>query len=279
MFADDSAIFAEDDTEATHILYDIARHSKLYGLKVNAEKTKVLTTDGSPTIVHLNGVQIKQVQQFQYLGSLVEEKKVASSVEIRTRIGQAAAAFASLRWCVWKKNNISLATKIRLYRTLILPILLYGAETWTMLKHDLSKLEVFQMRCLRCILGVSLRDRHSNDTILTSCGSQPTIGDLIQRRRLRWFGHICRMDPSRYPHGLLWLTRPTDWRVHRNAPKKTWMKQIQDDLKALRLDLEQARTIALDRKAWKIIVGQAREPAAPTAAYWLRGRPPPLVAR
>uniref|UniRef100_A0A3Q4G418 Reverse transcriptase domain-containing protein n=1 Tax=Neolamprologus brichardi TaxID=32507 RepID=A0A3Q4G418_NEOBR len=43
MFADDSAIFAEDDTEATHILYDIARHSKLYGLKVNAEKTKVLT--------------------------------------------------------------------------------------------------------------------------------------------------------------------------------------------------------------------------------------------
>lgn len=76
MFADDSAIFAEDDTETTHVLYDITRHSKLYGLKVNAEKTKVLTTDGSPTIVHLDGVQIKQVQQFQYLGSLIEEKKV-----------------------------------------------------------------------------------------------------------------------------------------------------------------------------------------------------------
>uniref|UniRef100_A0A3P9D8H3 Uncharacterized protein n=1 Tax=Maylandia zebra TaxID=106582 RepID=A0A3P9D8H3_9CICH len=74
--------FEGHDTEATHILYDISRHSKLYGLKVNAEKTKVLTTDGSPMIVHLDGVQIKQVQQFQYLGSLVEEKKVASSVEI-----------------------------------------------------------------------------------------------------------------------------------------------------------------------------------------------------
>lgn len=49
-----------------------------------------------------------------------------------------------------------------------------------MLKHDLSKLEVFQMHCLQCILCVSLCDRHSNDTILTSCGSQLTIGDLIQ---------------------------------------------------------------------------------------------------
>ncbi|CAI5653223.1 unnamed protein product [Oreochromis niloticus] len=144
VFAGDIGVFAGDDTKVTDILFDIAWHSKPYGLKINAEKTKVLTTDGSPAIVHLDGVQIKQVQQFKYLGSLVEEKKVASSVEIRSRIGQAVAAFASLRWCAWKKNNISLATKVHLYQTLILPILLYGAETWTMLKHDLSKLDVFQ---------------------------------------------------------------------------------------------------------------------------------------
>uniref|UniRef100_A0A669EVJ2 Reverse transcriptase domain-containing protein n=1 Tax=Oreochromis niloticus TaxID=8128 RepID=A0A669EVJ2_ORENI len=50
--------------------------------KLNAEKTKVLTTDGSPAIVHLDGVQIEQVQQFKYLGSLIEEKKVASSIDL-----------------------------------------------------------------------------------------------------------------------------------------------------------------------------------------------------
>ncbi|XP_051787580.1 craniofacial development protein 2-like [Erpetoichthys calabaricus] len=105
--------------------------------------------NGSQTNVQLDGVQIEQVQKFKYLGSLVQEKKVASTVEVHSRIGQATAAFASLKWCLWKQTHISNKTKIRLFKTLILPILFYGSETWTLLKQDLNKLEVFQMRCLR----------------------------------------------------------------------------------------------------------------------------------
>ena len=123
MFADDSAILTDNDAEATDILCDIARIAQSYGLKINVDKTKVLTTDGSQATVHFEGVQIEQVQEFKYLGSLVQEKKVASTAEIHSRIGQAAAAFASLKWCLWKRDNISLKTKIRLFRTLILPIL------------------------------------------------------------------------------------------------------------------------------------------------------------
>ena len=54
MFADDSAVFADTDVEATDCLNDIADIAKSYDLKINAEKTKVLTTDGSPAHVHLN---------------------------------------------------------------------------------------------------------------------------------------------------------------------------------------------------------------------------------
>ncbi|RXM98263.1 RNA-directed DNA polymerase from mobile element jockey [Acipenser ruthenus] len=194
MFADDSAIFADTDAEATDILYSIARVAELYGLKINADKTKVLTTDGSPANVHLDGTQIEQVQEFKYLGSVVQEKKVASSTDVHGRIGQAIAAFVSLKWCLWKRANISVKTKIRLFRTLILPILLYGSETWTLLKQDLNKLEVFQMRCLRQILSISLRDRIRNETIRIRCNHQPTVVEAVQLRRLRWFGHICRMS-------------------------------------------------------------------------------------
>jgi len=88
VFADDSAIFAEADAEATNILYNIARISQSYGLKINVDKTKVLTTDGSAASVHLDGAQVEQVEEFKYLGSVVQEKKVASATEIINRIGQ-----------------------------------------------------------------------------------------------------------------------------------------------------------------------------------------------
>lgn len=63
-------------------------------------------------------MQIEQLREFKDLGSLVREKKVASTAEMYSRIGQAAAAFPSLRWCIWKKTNVTLITKIRLYCSL-----------------------------------------------------------------------------------------------------------------------------------------------------------------
>uniref|UniRef100_A0A8C9V5H6 Reverse transcriptase domain-containing protein n=1 Tax=Scleropages formosus TaxID=113540 RepID=A0A8C9V5H6_SCLFO len=70
MFADNSAIFADTDAEATDILRQIVH------------KTKVMTTDGSEANIHLDGIQIEQVQEFKCLGSLVQEKKVASTTKV-----------------------------------------------------------------------------------------------------------------------------------------------------------------------------------------------------
>ncbi|KAF5893027.1 LINE-1 retrotransposable element ORF2 protein, partial [Clarias magur] len=60
MFADDSGILADDDAAATDILYNIANVAQSYGLKINTDKTKVLTTDGSLANMQFNGVQIEQ---------------------------------------------------------------------------------------------------------------------------------------------------------------------------------------------------------------------------
>ena len=278
MFADDSAIFAESDAEATNILHDIAIVAEPYGLKINSDKTKVLTSDGSPAIVFLNNLQIEQVKEFKYLGSYVQEKKIDSSFDIQNRIGQASTAFGSLNWCIWKKNNISLQTKMRLYRSIILPILLYGSETWTTLKIDLKKLEVFQMQCLRRILGVSLLNHLHNETIRVRCNNQPKIEEIVQHRRLLWFGHLCRMNEERIPHNMLWKNKPDNWKISSSAPKKTWLKQIDNDLKNSRISVEEAKIKALDRRSWKTIVRNVHNPAAPTTAYWLRGQPRPTAS-
>lgn len=69
--------------------------------------------------VYINEVQIEEVQKCKYFGSLVQKKVVASTREIHNRIGQATVAFASLKWCLWEKNNITTKTKFCLFRILM----------------------------------------------------------------------------------------------------------------------------------------------------------------
>ncbi len=79
--------------------------------------------------------------------SMVQEK-IAAVVEVQCRIGQAAAVFASLKWCLWKKANTTIATKVHLFRSLIIQILLYGSETWTLLNMENNKLENFHSEAM-----------------------------------------------------------------------------------------------------------------------------------
>lgn len=74
MFADDSDILA--DTEATDTLHDIACFAKPFGQKIYIDKTKVMRIDSSQVSVHLKGIQIEQVPNFKYLGSLVHDKMI-----------------------------------------------------------------------------------------------------------------------------------------------------------------------------------------------------------
>lgn len=73
---------------------------------------------------------------------------------------------------------------------------------------------------------------------------------------------------------LLMQQHPTNWRIKCDAPKNTWIKQIEDNLKQQHLTLEQAKVKARDHIAWKYIIDQDWNPKAPTAMYWLHGQPP-----
>lgn len=84
------------DTEATNTLYNVAHFAELYRLNTNVDKTKVMMTADSPVPVHLEGVQIEQVKDFKYLGSLVQEKKIALTTDVLSQIGQAIEVFTSL---------------------------------------------------------------------------------------------------------------------------------------------------------------------------------------
>ena len=113
-------------------------------------------------------------------------------MDVDRRNGLASTAFGRLQKSIWNKRSISLQLKMRLFHALILPIATYASETWVLTTKEENKLNVFEMRCLRAILGVSRRDRITNASILKTTESERTVIDMIKTRRLKWFGHVCR---------------------------------------------------------------------------------------
>ena len=95
---------------------------------------------------------------------------------------------------------------MRCYSAYVLPILLFGCETWALTQQQLGGLERVHSSCLRQILGVRVSDRHKLvDTGRKQCGTV-SLADHISAARLRWFGHIVRMEHGRIPHIALFST-------------------------------------------------------------------------
>ena len=99
---------------------------------------------------------------------------------------------------------------------MVLSVLLYGCESWSLTLKQLTRLEVFHRGCLRQILGIRKADRISDAELYARCGTK--VGEEVvpceniathwRRRVLRWLGHIGRMEDGRLPKQLLWATLP-----------------------------------------------------------------------
>ena len=105
------------------------------GLKINKEKTKTMRINArNQEKIIINGQDIEDVDDFVYLGAKVCKEEVCMK-DMKTRLSKARGAFDKLKK-IWNSNNISRRTKMRLYKTLVLPALLYGFETCKMNKGD-----------------------------------------------------------------------------------------------------------------------------------------------
>ena len=78
----------------------------------------------------------------------------------------------------------------------LVSILLYGSESWTMRALQEKRLNVFHMRCLRRILGITWQDKVTNKVVLEEAGI-PSSYTLLKQRRMRWLGHVTRMKDGR----------------------------------------------------------------------------------
>ena len=246
---------AESANELQNIVVKVYENSPNLGLKINIAKTEVQITGKKENQIKINtnGTILKQVETFIYLGGIISQKGSCTG-DINSRIRKALGAVQRLQ-PIWKAEDIQQDTKVELYRVLVISILFYMAETWTQEKEDENRLLVFEMMCLRKIIGVSRLDKIRNTKIRQSLGLDYTVIDRVTQKRMRFFGHIKRMSQERYPK-LLLEARP-EGRRPEGRPANRWMDCIKQDIKIGGItSVTEAGRMAMDREAWRNIMDQ-----------------------
>ncbi|KAJ4447933.1 hypothetical protein ANN_09942 [Periplaneta americana] len=120
--------------------------------------------------------------------------------EIKRRINMGNACYYSVEKLL-SSSLLSKNLKVRIYKTVILPVVLYGCETWTITLREEHRLKVFENKVLRKIFGAKRNEvtgewRKLHNAELHALYSSPDISRKIKSRRLRWVGHVARMGES-----------------------------------------------------------------------------------
>ena len=127
----------------------------------------------------------------------------------------------------------------------VLPVLLYGAETWTLTKGLAASVDAFDQWCQRRILRVQYSDHVPNAEVRNRTGCVPTT-EIIRSRRLTLFGHIARsessMDDCRALRASISGVPASSKRSH-GRPRHTWTQTVEDDLRPANIDLHALRGV------------------------------------
>ncbi|KAJ4428274.1 hypothetical protein ANN_24291 [Periplaneta americana] len=206
-------------------------------------------------------------QILSWLNEVVKANKEGATVtnindtreEIKRRINMGNVCYYSVEKLL-SSSLLSKNLKVRIYKTVILPVLLYGCETWTLTLREEHRFRVFENKMLRKIFGAKRDEvagewRKLHNTELHALYSSPDIIRNIKSRRLRWAGHVARMGESRNAYRVL-VGRPEGKRPL-GRPRRRWEDNIKMDLREVGYDDRHWINLAQDRDRWRAYVRAA----------------------
>ena len=249
LFADDAAIVAHDEATLQALVDSMSAACDRFQLKISISKTVVMSQEvENAKPILLNGSPLEQVEKFCYLGSVLSGN-CSLDQEINGRIGKAATVYGKLSKRVWNNPKLTIKTRVLVYQTCVLSTLLYGSETWTTYAKHERKLNTFHLRCLRKLLNIKWQDRVPNVEVLKKVGI-PSMQALLGKRRLRWLGHVHRMDNSRIPRQILYGELAAGSRK-RGRPQLRFKDACKATMLSFQIDPTNWEATAENRNAWR----------------------------
>jgi hypothetical protein len=151
--------------------------------------------------------------------------------------------------------------KIKIYRNIILPVVLYGCETWSLTLREERRLRVFEDRVLRRIFGLKRDEvtgewRKLQNEELNDLYSLPNTVRVVKSRRMRWTGHEARMGEDRDVYRVL-VGKPEGKRPL-GKPRRRWEDNIMINLQKVGGGGGDWMELAQDRDRWRALVGTVR---------------------
>jgi hypothetical protein len=185
--------------------------SKEIGLEVNSEKTKYMLmsrhqTAGQSNYMRVANKSFERVAKFKYLGATLTDWNCIHE-KSRSRLNSVNACYHAVQNCL-SSRPLSINVKIKIHTNIILPVVLYGYETWSLTLREEHRLRVFENRVLRRIAGPKRDEvtggwRKVRNEELHGLYSSPGIVRVIKSRRMRWAEHVARMGEIRRAYNIL----------------------------------------------------------------------------
>ena len=141
-YADDITLMAESEEELKSLLMKVKEKSEKVGLKLNIQKTKIMAS-GPIISWEIDGETVETVSGFILGGSKITADGDCSH-EIKRHLLFGRKVMTNLD-SVFKSRDISLPTKVRLVKAMVLPVVMYGCESWTVKKTEHQRIDAFEM--------------------------------------------------------------------------------------------------------------------------------------